>query len=341
MRIAQIAPLAESVPPKLYGGTERVVSVLTEELVRRGHEVTLYASADSQTTARLKPCADQGLRLSQDEVDPLAYCLMQLASVFDAEKEYDIIHNHIDYVAFPFARRSAVPVVSTTHGRLDLPETRRIYEYFSDVPLVSISHEQRTPLPNSKWAGNVYNAIDIDCYEFQPEKGSYLAFLGRVSPEKRVDRAIEVARSLEIPLKIAAKIDDSDKDYFEHAIKPFLDSSLIEFVGEVDDAQKNDFLGKALAYLFPIDWPEPFGLTMVEAMACGTPVVAMEAGSVPEVVVDGVSGFVCPSFREFIEMAEEVQSLDRLACRRSVEERFSPKAMADGYEQVYQDLMND
>lgn len=338
MRIAQVAPLIESVPPQLYGGTERVVSALTEELVARGHDITLFASGDSVTSARLVPCAERSLRLDGSARDHLAFTTMELAEVFDRAGDFDVIHNHADYFAFPFARQSRTPVVTTTHGRLDLPETQRVYRYFRDASLISISNAQRAPLPDLNWLRTVYNGIDMNRFHLRREPGKYLTFLGRISPEKRPDRAIDVARALDMPLKIAAKVDDVDREYFESAIKPQLAHPLIEFVGELGDADKDEFLGNAFAYLFPIDWPEPFGLTMVEAMACGTPVIAMNCGSVPEVVADGVSGFVCDSLRDFMDAVPKAASLDRAACRTYAEARFSAAAMADGYEDVYRRL---
>jgi glycosyltransferase involved in cell wall biosynthesis len=338
MRIAQIAPLAESVPPKMYGGTERIVSSLTEGLVARGHDVTLFASGDSETKAKLVACASEGLRLQPGLKDPHAMTTVELARVFEQSASFDVIHNHVDYFGFPFARFSRTPVVTTTHGRLDLEEVRFVYRNFPEAPLVSISNDQRTPLPDSNWIDTIYNGIEFDHYSLHAEAGKYLAFLGRISPEKRPDRAIEVARELDMPLKIAAKVDPQDQDYFDHAIKPQLDNSLVEFVGEVREHEKDEFLGNALAYLFPIDWPEPFGLTMVEAMACGTPVVAMREGSVPEVVVDGETGYVCDSLREFIDCVTKVSKIDRATCRRIAQERFSVDTMIFGYERVYEKL---
>jgi len=339
MRIAQVAPLTESVPPQLYGGTERVVSALTEELVARGHEVTLFASGDSVTAAKLVPCSERSLRLDGAARDHMAFTTMELAEVFDRAGEFDVIHNHVDYFAFPFARQSRAPVVTTTHGRLDLRETQRVYRYFRDASLISISDSQRVPLPDLNWAATVYNGADMTRFHLRREPGTYLAFLGRISPEKRPDRAIDVARALGMPLKIAAKVDDVDREYFESAIKPQLGHPLIEFVGELGDADKDKFLGNAFAYLFPIDWPEPFGLAMVEAMACGTPVIAMNCGSVPEVVADGVSGFVCDSLRDFMDAVPKVADIDREACRAYVATRFSAAAMADGYEAVYRQMV--
>jgi glycosyltransferase involved in cell wall biosynthesis len=339
MRIAQVAPLFESVPPSLYGGTERVVSALTEELVSRGHDVTLFASGDSVTTAALTPCSPRSLRLEGNVHDHVALTMIELAKVFDRQDEFQLIHNHVDYFAFPFARQVHTPLITTTHGRLDLDEIRGVYRYFAEAPLVSISNAQRRPLPEAHWLATVYNGIDFRLFNLRPEPGKYLAFLGRISPEKRPDRAIEIARALEMPLKIAAKVDAVDKDYFEHVVRPHLSNPLIEFVGEVGDRDKDEFLGNAYVYLFPIDWPEPFGLTMVEAMACGTPVVATNCGSVPEIVENGVSGFVCESLREMIDKVASAQRLDRTKCRAYAEARFSAAAMADGYEEVYRQAL--
>jgi glycosyltransferase involved in cell wall biosynthesis len=332
-----VAPLIEPVPPPLYGGTERVVSVLTEELVRRGHDVTLFASGDSTTSAKLLPCCERGLRLDPTAKDYVAYTLFGCGEAYVRAGEFDLIHNHNDYIAFPFARMAATPTVTTVHGRLDLPEVYRIYEAYSEQRLVSISNDQQSWLKNGRWVGTVYNGIDIDNYHFREKGGDYLVFLGRIAPEKRVDRAIEIARDVGMKLIIAAKIDKVDQDYYENAIRPLIErnSSVIEFIGEVDERAKDQLLGGAFAYLFPVDWPEPFGLTMAEAMATGTPVIATKAGSVPEVVVDGVTGFVCRSFSAMVNAVSRVEEIDRRVCRAHVEKHFSPRAMADGYEQVY------
>jgi glycosyltransferase involved in cell wall biosynthesis len=341
MRIAMIAPLMESVPPTLYGGTERVVSILTETLVRRGHQVTLFASGDSITRAKLVSCSRHALRLDPAVRDPQAFTIAQLGEVYQQAASFDIVHNHNDYYAFPAARMASTPTVTTTHGRLDLPEYHRVYEAFREQPLVSISHAQRAPVPDVNWVATVYNGIEIDNYHFRPERGDYLLFLGRISPEKRPDRAIEIARDVGMRLVIAAKVDAVDRDYYEHAIKRQIDSSsLIEFVGEVNDQEKDALLGGAYAYLFPIDWPEPFGLTMVEAMATGTPVIATSVGSVEEVVVDGVTGFICRRFHDMVDAVERVDSIDRSACRAHVERHFSPDVMAAGYESVYRRLVD-
>jgi glycosyltransferase involved in cell wall biosynthesis len=331
-----IAPLIESVPPRLYGGTERVMSALTEELVRRGHQVTLFASGDSRTSAVLVACCPRGLRLDNAARDSVAYTALALGEAYRRADEFDLIHNHVDYLAFPFARLTTVPTVSTTHGRLDLPEVRNLYRFFPDHPLVSISDAQRRPLRSQHWVATVYNGIDLEHLRFNPDPGDYLVFLGRMSPEKRPDRAIEIARDVGMRLLIAAKVDPADQSYFDQAIAPMMRAcSLVEFIGEVNEREKSDLLGGAYAYLFPIDWPEPFGLTMTEAMATGTPVIAYRAGSVPEVVADGMTGFVCGSLSEMIAAIPRVALIDRAACRAHVEQHFSVAAMADGYERVY------
>lgn len=341
LKIAMVAPLIEPVPPPLYGGTERVVSVLTEELVRRGHDVTLFASGDSKTSATLIPCCEQGLRLDPTAKDLVAYTLFGCGEAYVRAHDFDVIHNHNDYIAFPFARMSVTPTVTTVHGRLDLPEVQRIYEMFPEQRLVSISTDQQSWLPNSRWVGTVYNGIDIDNYHFTAQGGDYLVFLGRIAPEKRVDRAIEIARDVGMRLIIAAKVDKVDRDYYENAIKPLIErnQSLVEFIGEVNEQEKDQLLGGSYAYLFPVDWPEPFGLTMAEAMATGTPVIATNSGSVPEVLVDGVTGFVCRSFSAMVSAVSRIGEIDRRACRAHVERRFSPTSMADGYEAIYADVM--
>ncbi len=340
MRIAVIAPLIEAVPPALYGGTERVVSVLTEALVARGHDVTLFASGDSSTSATLVPCADRGLRLDPAVQDRVAYTMVEMGDVFARAAAFDVIHNHNDYYAFPFARLTSTPTVTTTHGRLDLAEVGTLYQHFAQQPLIAISRSQRESLPDCNWLATVYNGIDLRHFQLREQPGDYLVFLGRISPEKRPDRAIDIARDAGMRLLIAAKVDQADRYYYEHAIAPLIrNSPNVEYVGEVDERQKNVLLGGAYAYLFPIDWPEPFGLTMVEAMATGTPVIAYRAGSVPEVVVDGVTGFICDSVHDMVEAIPRVRALDRRACREHVERRFSAAAMAAGYEDAYRSLL--
>ena len=338
MRIAILAPLVEPVPPPLYGGTERVVSLITEELVQRGHEVTLFASGDSRTAATLVPVCPRGLRLDPEVKDYAAYTLVELSEAYSRSAEFDLFHNHNDYLAFGMARMASTPTVTTTHGRLDLQEVRRIYQFFPEQQLVSISHDQKKWLPAANWVGTVHNGVAVDNFRLRTTPGDYLVFLGRISPEKRPDRAIEIARDVGMKLVIAAKVDVVDRDYYENAIAPLIRANrgLVEYIGEVDEHEKDEVLGNAYAYLFPIDWPEPFGLTMVEAMATGTPVIASRNGSVPEIVVDGVTGFVCSSFKDLIEAVPKVASLDRAACRRHVERKFTPSAMVDGYETIYQ-----
>lgn len=338
MRIAQVAPLYEAVPPKLYGGTERVVSLLTEELVRRGHEVTLFASGDSVTSARLAAVTERALRLDASSRDLLAAdTIRQLDLVFGNARDFDVIHCHVDYLAYPFAGLVATPTLHTVHGRLDLPYLTPIYRQFKHVPLVSISDAQRAPLADIgvNWAGTVHHGLAPDRFVFSPRGGDYLAFLGRLSPEKQPDLAIEIAKRAGLPLRIAAKIDAADREYFERVVAPLLDHPLIEFVGEIGDADKSSFLGGARALLFPIDWPEPFGLVMLEALACGTPLIARPCGSVPEVVRPGVTGFVADSLDELVSAVQRVDMIDRAQCRRDFERRFSVAHMVEGYEALY------
>jgi glycosyltransferase involved in cell wall biosynthesis len=338
MRIAQIAPLYESVPPKLYGGTERVVSYLTEELVRLGHEVTLFASGDSVTKARLESGCKRALRLTRACRDPLAYHAVMLDKVLSMSDRFDILHFHTDYLHFPATRCLQLPTVTTLHGRLDLPDLVPLYEYFDRVTLVSISQAQREPLGRVNWVGNVYHGLPVQMYRAQREAGEYLAFLGRISPEKRPDRAIRIAVKAGMKLKIAAKVDEVDRQYFETDIEPLLDEPGVEYIGEIGDADKNEFLGRAYAYLFPIDWPEPFGLSMIEAMACGTPTIAFRCGSVPEIIQDGVTGFVVDSEEEAVAALKRVPGLSRASCRATFERRFTAHRMAKDYLGIYEAL---
>jgi glycosyltransferase involved in cell wall biosynthesis len=335
MRIAQVAPLFESVPPRLYGGTERVVSYLTEALVRMGHEVTLFASGDSSTRARLAACVPRSLRLDGRSHLHLVPHLLEMEEVFRRHADFDVMHFHTDPVHFPFARRYPTPHVTTFHGRLDIPELAELMHEYQDLPVISISDAQRAPLPGARWQGTVHHGLPQDLLHFHPGPGRYLAFLGRISPEKRCDRAIEIARRLGQPLRIAAKVDAADKEYFVERIRPLLSHPLIEFVGEIGEREKDEFLGNATALLCPIDWPEPFGLVMIEAMACGTPVIAFRAGSVPEVVEPGVTGFVVDDMDMAARATLAAGQLDRRRCRHRFEQRFSAERMAREYVAVY------
>ncbi len=340
MKIAQVAPLYESVPPNGYGGTERVVSWLTEELVRLGHEVTLFASGDSKTSARLIPGCAAALRTNPDCHDPLAHHLLMFEQLRKHLDEFDVIHFHTDYLHYSLCREWSLNQLTTLHGRLDLPDLVPLYEEFSDIPVVSISRAQRRPLPGADWVGNVYHGLPDNLLEFHPGPGTYLAFIGRISPEKRPDRAIAIAKSAGMALKIAAKVDRSDREYFETQIKPLLGDPNVEFIGEIGDQQKGDFLGNALACLAPIDWPEPFGLNMIEAMACGTPTIAFRHGSVPEIVHDGVSGIIVDNVEQAVQAVEVAKSMSRAACRKAFEQRFTARRMARDYLKLYEQMLN-
>jgi glycosyltransferase involved in cell wall biosynthesis len=340
MRIAQVAPLYESVPPKYYGGTERVVSYLTEELIQQGHEVTLFASGDSITQARhIAPCS-QSLRLQNDCIDQLAHHIVMLELVAKHAPEFDVIHFHIDYLHFPFSRRQPIPHLTTLHGRLDIPDLVPLYEEFPEMPLVSISNAQRLPLPWVNWLATVHHGLPTNLYTFYEPHGQYLCFIGRISPEKRVDRAVEISRQTGIPLKIAAKVDKVDRAYFEATIEPLLATPGVEYIGEIGEGDKNELLGNAYALVFPIDWPEPFGLVMIEALACGTPVIAYRQGSVSEVLDDGVTGFIVEELDDAVRAAERVRQLDRCRCREVFEQRFSAGRMARDYVAVYEQLVH-
>lgn len=342
MRIAQVAPLAESCPPKLYGGTERVVHFLTEELVAQGHEVTLFASGDSQTSADLIPCVPQALRLVDGAQNLVPHHLGLVEQVRLRLAEFDIVHFHIDLFQYPAISAWPVPTVTTLHGRLDMPELYDCYRTFSKVPLVSISDNQRLPLPPVNWIDTVYHGLPANLLPFNPGGGDYLVFLGRISPEKRPDRAIEIAVRSGVPLKIAAKVDDVDKEYWETEIRPMVEANEgVEFLGEVNETQKAELLGAAAALLFPIDWPEPFGLVMIESMSCGTPVVAWRNGSVPEVMQDGVSGRIVESIEEAVSAVPEVLALDRSKVRAYFEERFTAERMARNYVRLFERLIAD
>ena len=340
MRIAQVAPLFESVPPKLYGGTERVVSWLTEELVRMGHDVTLFASGDSMTTAKLIPVCEESLRLSPESVDHVAHHVVLLEHVLNHKNEFDLIHFHIDYLHYPLSRRERYTHVTTLHGRLDIPDLVPLYDVYNDIPVISISDAQRDPLPNLNWQGTVHHGLPRESYTFHRKSKGYLAFLGRTSPEKGLDQVIEIAKRARMPLKIAAKVDKIDQEYFDTCIQPLLNDSHVEFIGEVGYPEKNDFLGNADALLFPISWPEPFGLVMIEAMASGTPVIAYPLGSVPEVMADGISGYLVPDLDGAVEAVKKIDQLDRRKVRKHFEQYFTADRMAKDYVKIYERLVS-
>lgn len=341
MRIAQIAPLAESCPPKLYGGTERVVSYLTEELVRQGHDVTLFASGDSHTAAELVACSDMALRLNPAVKDMLPHHIAMLDEVLARADDFDVLHFHTDYLQFPAIRDFAGRTVTTLHGRLDLPDLKRVYATFPEIPLVSVSRSQRRPIPRRvNWVGNVYHGLPSTHLRFTAHPaGGYLAFLGRISPEKRPDRAIEIAERAGMDLAIAAKVDKADQAYWDEVIAPLIKAHPhVHYIGEIDDRRKMDFLGNARALLFPIDWPEPFGIVMVEAMACGTPVIGFRRGSVPEVVDEGVSGHVVKSIAEAVDAVASIDKLERRQVRACFDNRFTVERMARDYLDIYRNL---
>jgi glycosyltransferase involved in cell wall biosynthesis len=341
MRIAQVAPLYESVPPKCYGGTERIVSYLTEELVHQKHEVTLFASGDSVTKAYLVPINEEGLRLQGARVqDPIAHHLRLIESVLRQADGFDILHFHLDHLHFPLIRRTQSACVTTLHGRLDIPDLAPLFQEYSELAMVSISNAQRAPLPWLNWRGTVYHGLPESLYKFREAAGDYLAFLGRICPEKGVDRAIEIAEKTGVNLKIAAKVDPVDQEYFSKEIKPLLNRSFIEFVGEIGEEEKTEFLGNAVALLLPIDWPEPFGLVMIEALACGTPIIGFARGSVPEIVENEVSGFVVDNVDEAVSAVGRVCALSRRKCREAFEKRFSVIRMASDYLDIYRQLLS-
>ena len=340
MRIAQVAPLCESIPPRLYGGSERIASYLTEELVHLGHHVTLFASGDSVTAAELVPCVPIALRLNQTVRDPIPYFMLMMGRVAERAAEFDIVHFHIDQFQMPLFRPMASRTVTTLHGRQDSADLRALYAGFPEMPLVSISNAQRGPIPNANTVATIYHGLPVRLLEptYHP-RGGYLAFIGRISPEKGIERAIAIARIFGVPLKIAAKVDRVDEQYFREQVEPLLDDPGIEFIGEIGERAKSEFLGEAQALLFPIDWPEPFGLAMIEAMACGTPVLAFRSGSVPEIIEDGVTGRIVSSIDEAILALPEVIALDRRTVRRRFEERFTAARMAKDYLNLYRKLL--
>ena len=338
MRIAQISPLTEAVPPKLYGGTERVISWLTEELVGLGHDVTLFASGDSRTSAQLKAVWPHALRLDGSIRDPMGLHMTMLEQVRRRADEFDFLHFHLDYYPFSLFSRHTTPFLTTLHGRLDLPELQPVFNTFSSLPVISISNAQRRPVPQAGWVRTVYHGLPADLLGPQAATPTYLAFLGRISPEKRVDRAIRIAERCGLPIKIAAKVDKVDQDYFDEQIKPLMSLPFVDYIGEIADGQKSEFLSGAIGLLAPIDWPEPFGLVMIEAMACGTPVIAFNRGSVPEVVDEGVTGFVVEDETSAVAAVSQLANVSREGVRQRFEERFTARRMATDYLQVYREL---
>ena len=340
MKIAQISPLVESVPPTGYGGTERIVSYLTEALIEQGHEVTLFASGDSITSAELVPCSKRALRLDPDISDLFPHAILMLEKVRARASKFEVLHFHIDYCHFPIFRPQANRTLTTLHGRQDLPHMPALYSEFIEMPLVSISNAQRKPVATANFLSTVYHGLPRNLYQpAETQTGNYLAFLGRISPEKRCDRAIAIAKAAGMPLKIAAKVDKVDRVYFQEVIAPLIDDPIVEFIGEIGERQKNDFLAQAAALLFPIDWPEPFGLAMIEAMACGTPILSFGCGSVPEIVEDGVTGYIVSSVDEAVARLDAVLALDRTKVRRRFEERFTADRMATDYVKLYRSLL--
>jgi glycosyltransferase involved in cell wall biosynthesis len=340
MHIAQVAPLTEAIPPKLYGGTERVVSWLTEELIALGHEVTLYASGDSVTSAQLEAVWPRALRLDGAVRDPNALHMMMLERVYQRAADFDFLHFHLDYYPFSLFSRQSTPFVTTLHGRLDLPEHQPLFDTFSSVPVVSISNAQRRPLPQAGWVRTVHHGLPERLLMPKPIKPSYFAFLGRIAPEKGIDRAISIARHCGVPLKIAAKVDNVDRKYFDEQIQPMIKPGNVEYIGEINDKEKSEFLSGAIVLLVPIDWPEPFGLVMIEAMACGTPVIAFNRGSVPEVIDDGLTGFIAEDINGAIGAVDRLGQLSRERIRKRFEERFTARRMAQDYLSVYRSLMD-
>jgi glycosyltransferase involved in cell wall biosynthesis len=341
MKIAQVSPVFERVPPKAYGGTERVVSYLTEELIRQGHDVTLFATGDSITQARLVSPVDESRRFDPRRQEWLMYHTIMMDQVAEMADEFDVIHFHTDFLHFPYVKHLATPYVTTLHGRLDYPELVPLYRHFRATPLVSISDSQRSPLPWANWQATVHHGLPPASYTFHSHPQDYFAFVGRISPEKRVDRAIEIALQCDMPLTIAAKIDKPDQDYFKEQIKPLFNHPLIEYLGEIGDEEKCEVVGNARALLFPIDWPEPFGLVMIEAFACGTPVIAYRNGAVPEIMENGVTGFVVSNQEQAVQAGRDIESIDRARCRQAFERRFTASRMAQNYLNVYRTLQRN
>jgi glycosyltransferase involved in cell wall biosynthesis len=340
VRIAQVSPLYESVPPKAYGGTERVVHFLTEQLVKNGHEVTLFASGDSVTSAELIAVCERSLRLHSEKSDHLAQHFIQLDEVISSRSKFDVVHFHIDFLHFPASKLLHYHHVTTLHGCLDQEGLPQLYKRYNQLPVISISNSQRTPVPDADWIANVYHGLPVDLFKPAYNRGSYLAFLGRISPEKGIEYAIEAAKQLNIPLKVAAKIDANDKVYFDTKVHALLNHPLIEFLGEINDNEKQDFLSNAIALLFPVNWSEPFGLVLIESIACGTPVIAFRNGSVPEIIDEGITGYIVESVDEMVSAVKKIDRISRSGCRKRFEARFTSEIMVKNYEQVYNMLLS-
>lgn len=339
MKIAVLADMIQATPPKKYGGTQRVTYNIIEELIKRGHEVTLFGTGDSYLSGRLIVCAPCALHLNERN-DYERSIMIQLGIFLEYKDEFDIVHSHLDYFAFPLARLLKIPLVTTIHRRIDTPDMQEVFGHFNDIPLVAISKFQQKQYPNANWLNVIHNGLLFDHLKFSDTKGDYLAFLGRIYPEKGPVQAIEIARRTGIPLKIAARIDKGDKDYFDNVVKPLLDSRLVEFIGEIADHEKSDFLGRAKALIFPVQWPEPFGLVLIEAMACGTPVIATDRGAVSEIVVDGETGFIGETIEDLISSLDKINKIDPKKCRLHVENNFSVDKMVNSYESLFASLVN-
>lgn len=336
MRIAQIAPLVERVPPEMYGGTERVVYCLTEELVKRGHEVTLFASGDSITTAKLIPVHGKALRSDSYVDNYYPYHILEMGMVYDRAHEFDIIHSHMDYMAFPFTRLVTTPTVHTLHGRLDIPDVKKTFEYYRDSNFISISNAQRRFMPYLNWIDTVYHGYPLEKFPFNPDPEDYLVFVGRISPEKGPVEAIQIAERVRMRLIIVAKVDPVDQAYFDEVVKPLIQPGFIDYVGEKGEEERNEIVKKAKAFIFPLNWPEPFGLVIIESLACGTPIITRSRGSIPELMVHGKTGFICETWEEMADAVQDIARIDRMACRHHAEENFSISQMVNKYEKIYE-----
>lgn len=336
MRIVQVAPLIERVPPEMYGGTERVVYYLTEELVKRGHEVTLFASGDSITSAKLVPMHEKALRFDPDIENCYPYHMLELGMVYDRAREFDLIHSHMDFMTFPFTTLVSTPTIHTLHGRLDIPDIHKIYKHYRNCNFISISNAQRKFIPDLNWIDTIYHGYPLEKFPFNQEPEDYLVFVGRISPEKGPVEAIQIAKKVQKKLIIVAKVDPVDRNYYEEKVKPLITPPLIEYVGEKTEGERNEIVKKAKALIFPLDWPEPFGLVIIESLACGTPVITRNRGSIPELMIHGKTGFICETWEEMADAVQNLKDIDRRACRRHIEDNFSISHMVSRYEKAYE-----